>query len=280
MELAGRYGASYKAWMFSNGYLLTEDVAEMLGRCGVYKAHITLDGIQKTHDATRHLKGGGGTFEQIVRNLSRKLPFGVTVHCTLRQENADEKEAMRQFLEHLGEESGNKFTLLFTPVIEAIMHEERSGGFEPLARGQKTELLLENRAERLVPFIGVTCEANNLRDVGISADGSLFRCWWWMNQKEYSFGSAAKWDPSDPIRTVGRADVLGRIFSYFQDSPEECKACVWHPICDSHCPMRRFLVIDGCLPWKDDPETFVLAVYRKKYPPETAKETGEADEGT
>lgn len=279
MELAERYGASYKAWIFTNGYLLTQDVAELLGRCGVYRAHITLDGLQKTHDATRHLKGGGGTFEQIVRNLSHKLPFDVTVHCTLRKENTEEKEAFRHFLEQLGEESGNRLTPLFMPVMEEVKHEERSGGFEPLTREQKTELLLERRAERFGPFFGVTCEANNLWNVEIDADGRLFRCWSRVDQKKYSFGTASEWDPSDPVRTADRTDALNLFLNAFQDSPEECKACVWHPLCNSHCPMRRFLGISGCLPWKDDPETFVLAVYRKKYPQETVKESGETDAG-
>lgn len=279
MELAERSGASYKAWMFSNGYLLTEDVAEMLGRCGVFRAHITLDGIKKTHDATRRLQGGGKTFDRIVGNLSRKLPFDVTVHCTLRKENAEEKEALRQFLKRLERESGNKLTLLFAPVIEALTNEERSGGFEPLGSEQKAELLLKKRAERFGPFTGVTCEANNLWSVGIDADGRLFRCWSWMNKKEDSFGSAAEWDPSDPIHTADRADEFDRFFHSFQDSPEECKACVWHPICSSRCPISRFYGTAECLPWKDDPETFVLAVYREKYPPETVKEAGEADAG-
>ena len=279
MELAERYGASYKAWIFTNGYLLTEDVAELLGNCGVYRAHITLDGLQKTHDATRHLQGGGGTFEQIVSNLSHKLPFDVTLHCTLRKENAGEKEALRQLLEQLGEESGNQFTPLFTPVMEGIKHEERSGGFEPLPFEQKTELLLEERAERFGPFFGVTCEANNLWNVGIDADGRLFRCWARMDQKKYSFGTAAEWDPSDPIHTADRADKFNLYLNAFQDAPEECKACVWHPICNSLCPTIRFLEISGCPPWKNDPEAFVLAVYRKKYPHEAVKDTGEANAG-
>lgn len=56
-------------WIFTNGYLLTEDVIDLLLRCHVPRVHIPLDGVGATNDAMRRLVGGGLTYDWIIENL-------------------------------------------------------------------------------------------------------------------------------------------------------------------------------------------------------------------
>ena len=69
MALCEKKGAEYSASIVTNGYLLTQENADILTRCGVKISQITLDGVGEAHDKTRHLAGGGATFERITENL-------------------------------------------------------------------------------------------------------------------------------------------------------------------------------------------------------------------
>ena len=74
IRLAEERGCEYKAWIFTNGYLLTEDVVDLLLRCRVNHVHIPLDGVGATNDATRRLVGGGPTYQKIVDNIGLLKP--------------------------------------------------------------------------------------------------------------------------------------------------------------------------------------------------------------
>ena len=45
---------------------------------------------------------------------------------------------------------------------------------------------------------------------------------------------------------------------------EQCRDCVWFPKCLALCPYTRKKYGYKCYPWKNDPDTFVLAVYKYK----------------
>ena len=98
----------YNAEIVTNGYLLDERNAAMLGRCRVGLAQITLDGVEEGHDRTRHLAGGGKTFGRICENLRHvKLPFKVHIRHNVHEGNLHETETLKAFVKQLAEESGN-----------------------------------------------------------------------------------------------------------------------------------------------------------------------------
>ena len=84
-----------------------------------------------------------------------------------------------------------------------------------------------------------------------------------MDRPQYSFGEARTWNPSDPLATASRPDLLSCYLNMVSPLPdEECRECVWLPICAGGCPHKR-LFHGGrrCLPYRDDPEAYVLAVH-------------------
>lgn len=70
MALTDERGVTCRAEVITNGFLLTTEIAEMLERARVTELQVTIDGLGVTHDATRHLVGGGPSFDRIVKNLS------------------------------------------------------------------------------------------------------------------------------------------------------------------------------------------------------------------
>lgn len=59
----------YAANMTTNGYLLEAPLFMELCNLGITTYQISLDGFQETHDATRHLANGEGSFKRIWSNL-------------------------------------------------------------------------------------------------------------------------------------------------------------------------------------------------------------------
>ena len=118
MALAEERGGEYSASIITNGYLLTQDIVDMLDRCKVSNAQVTIDGLGATHDATRYLRGGGPTFERITGNLRNlKIPFNVNIRHNVHEGNRAEKDDLKAFIEQLSEESGNELRYYPAPEI-------------------------------------------------------------------------------------------------------------------------------------------------------------------
>ena len=267
MALAERYGAEYKAWILTNGYLLTQDICDMLGRAGVTSAQITIDGLEQTHNSTRHLSGGGGTFDRIVYNLrTLKIPFMVNIRCNIHSGNESEKDKVRDLIKDLAVSSGNVY--LFNPVLiqTDILKSKDKDTVYPVNYEQYYCTAIDSFSTHFGPAAGRFCEANNIWQVCVNDKGRLYRCWETPDDVSDSFGSAADWNPEDPIRTSDNPDN----FTYYINSSnpltnEQCKDCVWFPKCLALCPYTRKKCGYKCYPWNDDPESFVLAVYRNKF---------------
>ncbi|RME53164.1 MAG: radical SAM protein, partial [Caldilineae bacterium] len=72
---------SYYAMATTNGYLLTQERADLYYSIGLKRYQITFDGTKNVHDLWRAKYGGGGTFDTIWSNLKglRALPHDLDV---------------------------------------------------------------------------------------------------------------------------------------------------------------------------------------------------------
>lgn len=263
MALCDEKGAEYSAGIITNGYLLTQENADLLAKCKVKSAQITLDGVGEAHDKTRHLAGGGATFHRITDNLRQgKIDFRVNIRHNVHAENFGEVEVLKTFVETLAEESGNK--LIYYPAIVSSNHasDDRGCGVGLLCTTDASEIGIRLDAKRFEPGHGQYCMAHRLMSVGIDEKGNLQKCWEDVDKPEHSFGTAERWDPKNPIATADCPDNLMRyINTALPNFDEECDKCVWLPTCAGGCPNKRLYYQKLCLPFKDEPEKYVLALY-------------------
>ena len=101
--LAGMYGF-VELCLLNEAETLPEnhpmEIVDTLNQCNIKSAQITLDGIGEAHDATRHLTGGGSTFECITENLrTLKIPFKVSVRHNVHKGNTDQVPELRALIE-------------------------------------------------------------------------------------------------------------------------------------------------------------------------------------
>ena len=265
IALCGEKGAEYQASIVTNGYLLTQETADMLGEVQVRTAQITLDGIGAAHDRTRHLAGGGPTFERITDNLRRlKLSFRVSIRHNVHAENREEIAALKSLAEELADDSGN--SIGYYPAL--VTGNDASGGRSDdvclLCGIEAGEISIAREAQRFASGRGAFCLAHHLFGLGIDEKGNLQKCWEDVDKPEHSFGTAARWDPKDPIRTADRPDHLTcYLGTALPNGDEECRECIWLPTCVGGCPNKRLYYKKQCLPFKNEPEKYVLALYKR-----------------
>ncbi|SCW65558.1 uncharacterized protein SAMN02910456_02402 [Ruminococcaceae bacterium YRB3002] len=262
ISLAEERGAQYSAYIITNGYLLDQNVVDILARSRVVKAQITLDGVGADHDATRHLAGGGATFGRITDNLrTLKIPFEVRIRQNIHEGNRDKADDLKAYVEALREESGNNISYYASPVIDS---DNCSDDIETLCGSGSSDLGIRKAAERFVACRGGFCGANTLYHVGIDEKGNLQKCWENVDKPHKSFGTASRWDPADPAATADRPDKLTSFLNSWPIAETKCLDCIWLPACAGGCPDR--LVSYGkrdCLPYRDEPEKYVLALYEQ-----------------
>ena len=273
MALAAERGGEYSASIITNGYLLTQEVADMLERCKVRTAQVTIDGLGATHDATRYLRGGGPTFERIVANLRElKLAFRVDVRHNVHAGNRAEVDELEAFVEKLAEESGNDITYYPAPVSGSSVADERGKQVGLLCGSDASDIGVRQEAGRFHAGRGHYCGAQSIWVVGIDEKGNLQRCWEAVDKPQISFGTAHDWDPANPLATASAPDKLTMYLNTACPVPDdECRECVWLPSCAGGCPHKRLFEGRQCVPFKDDPERYVLALHARIGKAEAAK---------
>ncbi|HAM14701.1 MAG TPA: hypothetical protein DCP91_02315 [Eggerthellaceae bacterium] len=264
MALAEEHSGKYDAGIITNGYLLTSENVRMLDECKVSSAQVTIDGMREVHDATRHLAGGGPTFDRIVENLRARLPFRVNVRHNVHAGNQDQMDELESFVNQLAEESGNDISYYPAPVSASAVADERGKQVNLLCGGTDSEVGIRQDAGRFHAGRGSYCGAQNLWCVGIDDKGNLQKCWEAVDKPEISFGTAHDWDPKDPLATAVNPDNLTSFLNTASPFPDaECRECVWLPLCAGGCPYKRLFTGRVCVPYKNDVEPYVLALHAR-----------------
>ncbi len=257
-------GIKYSAGIITNGYLLDQKIVDMLEKCRVARAQITLDGIGEVHDRTRHLAGGGPTFEKIASNLKTlKIPFNVNVRHNVHSENKDQQQALKDFIEDIASHSGNKINYYSAPVSDNKASHDRNSELILSCDAENADIGVKLDTARANPAKGHYCGAHILWFVAIDAKGRLHKCWETVDKPGQSFGIVSEWDPKNPVATASNADNLTKFLNTVGATCDnECMDCIWLPVCRGGCPNKRLLGgVLQCVAYKDDPGSYVRALH-------------------
>ena len=273
ISLVEQRGGTYGASIITNGYLLTQEVADMLTAAKVQHAQVTVDGIGAAHDATRHLADGAPTFDRVVANLrNNKLKFRVHVRCNVHDNNRGEFDALGAYMERVARASGNDIAC-FPALVRNNATADMRGQQMGLARvADMGDLSVFQQIRHFGPASGSFCGAHSLWDVGIDEQGRLHKCWEAVDKPALSFGNAYDWNPTDPIATAARPNNLTKFLNTaLPMSDAECLDCIWLPLCVGGCPYRRLFESKACVAYKNDSQTFVRALYAHMRAQESAR---------
>lgn len=229
-----------KHHMVTNGYLLTPEVAEFMGKHGLQSVQITLDGPEEMHNRTRCLKGNGNdTFERILKNIDSLLKhqpqIKVSVRVNVDKANAD---AFFPLYKDLAERWSDKNIYIYPGFIR----QDTPDGQNLCSRcitvddGPEFFSMLSNQGANLkyhTKMMDKGCMANQINSYIVGPRGEIYKCW---N------------DVSNPKRIVGyihrkQLSNSNLLYKYMTEtSPFDdpaCQQCDVMTICSGGCAWYR-----------------------------------------
>lgn len=242
LKLCEEHHVEYSADIITNGSLLDEKAIGLLNDCQVTQAQVTLDGSKASHDSRRPLKGGGGSFDAILRNLKlckERYKGGIALRMNVDKNNLNEITEVKALLKAEGLEE-TAFLYLGHVVDENGTCEEGSclGGCEFVRHNLEFLLHQEDGGERFrngVPRpIANCCGADYGMAWVIGPDGKLYRC-----LQDIGISDLAVGDIHDPD-TLSNPELYTAFLLYDPTQDPACKGCKYLPLCmGGTCPRAR-----------------------------------------
>ncbi len=259
MSLCDERGFPYWASAITNGYFLDAHMAALLDECRVGSIQVTLDGPDsRTHDATRHLRNGSGTFDRIMSNIvTFSGKSDITVRCNAHRGNASEYPELEERLLALGEDGDRRINVY-------AGHMDGHGPYEGMAMHAVEYADFRYATDKGVGRVGYSgpiCMVPKLLDLVVDERGNLYKCLESVGRDDESFGNVRDFDFTDS--QSGNMDVLSEWLGYAWPDDEECLRCSLLPVCLGGCPQRRREGTKECTPIKQLTDEYVIALARE-----------------
>ena len=254
----------YSAFMVTNGFLL-DKLIDTIVELKISGLQITLDGTNKTHNQTRHLKNGKGTFDKILSNIDALLAkhqnIDISIRMNICQANSDQYVPL---LYTLKERFGRKVHLYPAFVRDYGRGCVSGACFEDSV--QKARFLKSIFDEYSVYTKDIYplrankgCMSQKMNAFVIGTEGELYKCWHHLGVDEKIVGSI--FDPNTITNYSLLSDMMIKGDGLFDN---KCKSCILFPSCHGGCVDEKNRNKDYCIPAKAMLEDFIDIHYAIK----------------
>ncbi|WP_429975075.1 radical SAM protein [Enterococcus sp. DIV0840c] len=239
---------NFNAEIVSNGYLLTEKVAQLLKSYHVNYAQITLDGDQINHDSRRCLTNGKGTFARILQNIVKTLKYiPVTVRVNIDREN--NHEDVIRLMNSLDNFNLLKKVGFYLAPVEDFDTYKTPTCYTSQEFSKEEIMVYKSLLERGINIVAIPrttigfCEAINRDDYVIDPNGFLYKCWVHIGKTIGRVGD---------IYTGIQLNSVHKTFTEYKFfSKAKCSSCKVQPLCLGGCPLIRMNTGESkCLSYK------------------------------
>ena len=224
--------------MTTNAYLLSKEKLAQLVNLDVKNYQITVDGLEESHNASRFLVSGAGTWSKIISNLKdakeSELDFNITIRTNF---DADLAHDFNGYIELMSDYFSNdtRFTYYFESVkklggdsddkIKVVENEATAiDDFSSLAVKHNLQVVRFGTT----PFSGI-CYAAKSSSLVIDTAGNILKCTVLLESPDNKVGELQD----------GRFDVSGEMIDKWTayELPQGCHDCRILPICYARaCP--------------------------------------------
>jgi uncharacterized protein len=271
LEITKDKNISYYSNIITNGYLLTEEIVNMLLENRVKSCMVTIDGPEGVHDRRRMLKNGGKTWRIIINNvkLAIKKGMAVTIRVNVDKANID---CVDRLLDDLEEHNILHEVGYFFGVVTKFGHACSSIDDRLLSMDETDKILKQKKITDIIgrannfkyrhPADLVGCVASARNSYVVDPDGELYKCSKIIGDPAESCGNIANPDPTHP-NFVKWLDID----NFYVES---CSTCSMIPVCRGKVCAFDILNNSGkyehCNREKDHPEYLksLIKIYRNK----------------
>ena len=227
----------------SNAFLLNKTNFSRLLEAGVSRFQITIDGLEDTHNRTRVLANGVGTWQTIVKNLKNIKKVSGKFEIQLRTNyTKDILKDIDNYIDFYKEtfsqderfklyfEAAKNYGTIDSPELLGIVKNEAITSVELLKIFETHGLQKMNfDNERNTHLFGISCYASNPSSFLIDYDGAIRKCSFDLDSRENLIGQITDGQVKISL------DSLAKWCSY--DVRDDCKKCSIYPVCYGRkCP--------------------------------------------
>lgn len=238
-ELRQRYGVTGEFYSSSNGMLLTEQLAEQLGKRGLTQLQISLDGPAEIHDIRRIGKRGQPSFQEALRGIKIAVEYirNVTVKVNFDRQNRSSVSALFDLLCAQGLQSRVDVKLeaiahqlpgsrtLHDPahVIPPEAVEMADAYLELMLVARQRGLKVRQDTAHTTP-----CMFSSQHGVIIGPEGNIYKCISLVGRPEFKVGTVFA-DTYDHEEYERQMDTTRRLSQCYEE------ACPYIPVCAGGC---------------------------------------------
>lgn len=258
-KVAKDAGIPYDSRLVTNGTLLTKDISTaVLNHMGIVLIDVTLDGPREVHDKRRCLRGGGGTYDTIIRNLTEffkirgsKRTTRLTVRCNVDVRNAGSIERLIDHLAALGfqeEVAHINFANVFpwgTPPGQKHMY-KRTKKYAGVHLALCEYAFSKGFKCAFLPLgAGGTCQASGPDStVNVVPGGRLYLCGEIPLVPKYRERDHYLWWDKGTLEQLSQQNEADIVFSsaWLEELAQgkwPCTKCRWFGVCPGDCPKQH-----------------------------------------
>lgn len=243
--LTQKYSVKCKMGMITNGYLLSEEIADFLEKYNI-SVQITIDGMPENHNSRRYLKDGGKTFEKIINNLHFFDNRDIDVYIRMNVDKCNYNDYPK--LTELIKSYNNPKMIVYPAVTENVNERKEFRKDYYMSENVYDTFISDTRRKGLfdkdIDTIPISNDVSKIPDnrsyfcaaelensFVIDERGNVYKCWNEVGKDNYCFNLK---EP-DKINYVS-------LLNYMSDttfSDPKCTECVFLPICFGGCKFHR-----------------------------------------
>ncbi|MGL4607616.1 MAG: radical SAM protein [Eubacteriaceae bacterium] len=222
----------------TNGYLLDETVVEKIDRLGITKVQITVDGLKKHHDMRRPLRGGQGSFEKIMSNLSlfEDSPLSVLIRMNVDNQNCDDFKFLKEKIDSLNNSNIRAYASPVENINKDTVNEisdfMSTREFEAFASKACDEGDWSDDDFSVMDDRYCFCTSETENCYVVDEIGNFYKCWDEVGREEY-----ACFNVLTPEKMNYNQIVKFLANDPFSDS--KCSKCVFLPLCFGGCKFQK-----------------------------------------
>jgi len=238
-------GIRFKFMLQTNGYLMTPECIDQYLELGLDQVRISVDGVGEKHDRTRPLRGGGGSFDRIIKNIVAcvdKVKIGIST--SYEKDDTDKIEELLDYFDNLGilHKLGR---FIFSPIHatlgpagqpEQIRNSECMCNYEDkqlIQANKKIHRLMEERGLPVKDGLSIAACPLTRENGGVTIDqeGQIYKCNSMLGHPEFAVGNVRERDYNKTHDEFIHLDVW-----------RKCPAdCTYLPMCSGGCRLSSFL---------------------------------------
>lgn len=262
MDVAARHGADFKSNIYTNAYLLDQPMVDLLEGVNCRYAVISVDGYGADHDKTRHLHGGGATFERIMDNLdSIRTNMVLDIRSNLHVDNFESFAELQAAIGAMAQRTGNEMRCTPELVYGSVAARERGDSTRRISTSEYHKILdttdLEERSNTYVPKL-FHCRAVQLDNYIVDDEGYLFfQCNKLAPNRDYTYGNILDLDEDGfaMLDDLHREKCLEHVLP---TKDEECMRCALLTICYGGCLLARLEGGRNCMKRPERIDAYLL----------------------